>query len=54
MTKNQAKKELELAILSLKEIESQPVDENDFGWMTNRRANIYSIEAEIRRLRAIL
>lgn len=54
MTKEQTEKELELAVLSLKEMEATPPNTLDTGWMVNRRSNIYAIQAEIKRLRGML
>lgn len=41
--------EIELAEHTLREIMRQDAS-HEVGWQTNRRANLYAVEAEIRRL----
>lgn len=48
------KKELELAEAVLREIKRSHTNDNDLGWLSNQRANLYAVEAEIRRLEGLL
>lgn len=46
--------ELELAEATLRDLNAHTPSEQDFMWSVNRRATIYAVEAEIRRLKAEL
>ena len=47
-------RELELAEATLREIRRTPINRFEPGWVTNLRATIYAVEAEVRRLGAML
>lgn len=51
---DQLERDLELAEATLRDIKRMQLNRAEAGWITNRRATIYAVEAEIRRLQAAL
>lgn len=54
ITTERLERDLELAEATRREIMRPLPNRDDVGWTANRRANIYAVDAEIRRLREAL